>query len=627
MSGPPKPAAVRVRLPYQTVLDFGEGYRHHLSRAAAFVATDTPRTLGTILQFEFVLQTGEQVLRGEAVVAREPRPQSRPGMLLRFLSLDDRSRDLIERLCPPLQSGPEPLVLGIDFGNRALRAAVAKRGKVELLTLGRERSIAAAVAVDSHGRVLLGAAAQALTVSSPERALLGPKRLLGRQAGAESAWLTARLPFPVSADSRGELAVVLGGQTLSVTRLAGELLRALRERAQEALGLPLQRAVIAVPVHFGDRQRSALRRAAHEAGFSVDQLVNETTAVALACGAGAGLPRRRLAIVDLGGGSFSASVVQVEGDEVETLASGGDNTFGGNEFDVRLANWLAERFESESGLDVVDDPAAFQRLRDTAAHLKIQLSSQTQADVSLPFLASRDGQPVDFKTTVSRADYEALTADLVERVVHLTGEVLTAGKLSPRDCDELILVGGVSAMPLLRQRLSTFFGREPRRDVDGETAVARGAALLGYSLTQREQGLGLREVLSAALLIELPSGELRSVFARHTPLPAERHLTLEEQAGGCRVRVHQGELGQTAALGTLEIAGVAGRPQLGLTLSVDGILHARLKVGDAEKTLEIVPGDARAELPLAVIEELAGPPPIGKRATLPGKPLKSGAGA
>ncbi len=607
MAGAQKPAAIRIRLPFHTVEEFTEGYRHHLSRAAVFVATETQRPVGTILQFEFVLLAGEPVLRGEAVVAKEARPISRPGMVLRFLSLDERTRHLVDRICPPLAKTADPLVLGIDFGNRTLRAAVARRGKPEALALGREKTIPSAVGVDEHGRIVVGQAALTLTIAHPERVVVGPKRLLGRRP-SESGKLLARLAFKTGTDARGELSAQLGGQELAMTRLAAELLRAVREQAQEALGVPVQRAVIAVPPHFGDRQRSALRRAAQEAGLSVDQLVNDTTAIALTCGIGAALPRRRLALVDLGGGSFNCSVVQIEGDEIDTLASGGDSLFGGAEFDSRLANWLAEKFESESGISVVDDPAAFERLQDSAARVKVALSEKVEAEVNLPFLAQREGEPVSFRTTVTRADFESLTADLVERVVHLTSEVLTAGKLEPRACDELVLLGGMSAMPLLRAKLTALFGKEPRREIDGQGAVARGAAILGHSLTQREQGLGLREVLSAALFVELPSGELSQVFERHAVLPVDRHLALDAAPAGCRVRIHQGAKGQTEVLGVLEVEAGEGRPQLALTLSVDGILHARLKLGDHERSLEITPADARGELPLAVIEGLEGDP-------------------
>lgn len=620
MPGPVKPAAVRIRLPYQTVQEFAEGYRHHLSRAAAFIATDGPRTVGTILQFEFVLASGEQVLRGEAVVAKDPRPPSRPGMLLRFLSLDDPSRELIEKICPPLANGAEVVVLGIDFGGSASRVAVTKRGKTNLLALGRDNAVPSVVGVDEHGRIVLGAAAQALVVSHPDRVVVGPKRLLGRSASAESASITARLPFPVTADARGELAAVLGGQPYPLTRLAAEILRGVREKAQDTLGFPVQRAVLAVPAHFGDKQRAALRRAASEAGLSVDRLVNEASAVALAYGVGRAMPRRRLAIVDLGGGSFDCSVVLVEGDEIETQACGGDSTFGGREFDARLANYLAERFEAEAGIDVADDPGAFQRLQDAAARLKITLSSDEVGYVALPFLAQRPstgddprGQPVDFKTQVTRAEFEALTSDLVDRVVYLTSEVLKAGKLEPRACDDLVLIGGMAGMPLLRQKLATLFGKEPRRDVDGESAVARGAAMLGHSLTQREQGLGLREALSAPVFLELSSGELRQVFERSVALPAECHLSLDETQAGCLVRVHQGNAGATELLGTLGIDGGTGRPQLYLSLSVDGVLHARLRLGDHENSLDLLPADARSELPLALIEGLEGPPPTGSK--------------
>ncbi len=610
-----KPVAIRVKLPYPGEKEFAGGYQSHVSRAGIFVVTERPWAVGTFLSFEFLLASGDVILRGQAVVARQSRsaPGVRPGMTLRFLDLDGPSRQLLERICPPPATAARDWVLGIDLGTTSTRVALVRADRPELVPLGREGVLPSAVAIDGQGRLLVGARALALGVSEPAHVVTGAKRWLGRRFESGAA---VRAPFRLISDDRGEMAAELRGHALPLTRVCGEILRQARNLAQEALGTQLQRAVIGVPAYFNERQRAALRRAALLAGFSVDLLVNEPAAAAAAYAAGRLLPRRRLAVVDFGGGTFDATVLQVEGDQLEVLATGGDSFFGGMEFDARITNLLAERFEEQHGTSLADEAGAQQRLRAAAEAAKIELSSSDETEVVLPCLVERDGVPVDLRSELTRAEVDALCQDLVDQLADLTGEVLAAGKLAPRDVDEVLLVGGMMRMPAIRRRFERLFERAPVIDLDASSAVAFGAALLGAAARKDYETLGLKDVLGATLSVQLPDGRLKEVFARHTPLPAERHLEVEGPKGAqdLRVPVYQGgaqDPAKDSHLGALELRGLApgptGRVRAVLTLSLtsDALLQVRAESGGVEQVLELQTLDG-SDLPIAVIEGQGG---------------------
>ncbi len=617
---PPRaPVAIRVRLPYDGEKALAEGYGGHLSRAGIVLATERPWAVGTILAFELVLATDQVALRGEAVVAKQTRPAPgvRPGMTLRFLHLDEGSHRLLDRICPPPASAQNDWVLGIDLGTTGTRVALVRHDAAEVVPLGRDPAMPSAVAIDSQGRMLVGARAKALGVSDPASTVTGAKRWLGCRFDATCA---GRAPFRLVRDPSGDAAAELHGQVLPVTRICTEILRQARNLAQEALGTQILRAVIGVPAWFDVRQRAALRRAAIAAGFSVELLVSEPAAAAVAYAAGRQLPRRRLAVIDFGGGTFDATVLEVEGDAIEVLATGGDSFFGGMEFDARIGNLLAERFEEEHGVDLADDPNAQQRIRDAAESAKIALSSAQQTQVVLPFLALRDGQPLDLRATLGRGEVEELCADMVEQLAEIATEVLTAGRLSPRQVDELILVGGMTRMPAIRRRFQVLFGRTPVVDLDASSAVAIGAALLGHANRREYGSLGLRDVLGAPLSVQLPDGRRETVFDRHTGLPAERHLDVEGPPGATelRVPVYQGRGAGSAKerlLGALELRGLAPGPagrvraQLTLSLSSDALLQIHAESGEVREAVELATVDALVEPPLSVIEPAPAPRP------------------
>ncbi|MHB1846504.1 MAG: Hsp70 family protein, partial [Deltaproteobacteria bacterium] len=519
------------------------------------------------------------------------------------------SRARLERICPPPATAPKDWVLGIDFGTTGVRAALVRLGKPEIVKLGREPVLPAVVALDDQGRLLVGARAKALEVERPAQVVSGAKRWLGRRLDAATG---RRAAFALTQDDRGEIAAEVKGQPLTMTRVCAELLRQARQLAQETLGTQLLRAVIGVPAYFNERQRSALRRAAQQAGLTVERLVSEPTAAAIAHAATHGLPRRRLLVVDFGGGTFDATVLEVEGDDFEVVATGGDSFLGGLDFDARIANLLAERFEESTGLSLADDAVAQQRLRLAAETAKISLSSATEAQVALPFLATRDGAPVDLRLTLGRAEVESLCQDLVAQAVEITREVLGAVRLAPRDLDELLLAGGMTQMPVVRRGFSELFGRGAVSDLDPATAVAFGAALLGASGDQDDRTLGLRELLASTISVQLPNGKLRPVFGRHTPLPAERHLDVQAPAGSraLRVPVYQGKGDDSAKddlLGALELTDLPQGPSsaraiMTFALSADGVLRIHARAGQVERTLDLETG-VGADAPIAVILE------------------------
>ncbi len=617
-----KPAQLRVRLPFATEAELAEGFGGHLSRTGVFVPTESPRPVGSWIAFEICLSTGEVVLRGDATVARSQRaaPGLRAGMALRFLGVDGESRERLERICAPPPTAADDWVLGIDFGTTGVRVALVRADRPEVVRLGREAVLPAVVAIDDQGRLLVGARARALEVERPERVVAGAKRWVGRRFDLA---VGRRAAFALTHDERDEIAADLGGEPFSMTRACAELLRQARQLAQETLGTQLLRAVIGVPAYFNERQRAALRRAAHQAGLTVEQIVGEPTAAAVAFAAGKRLPRRRLLVLDLGGGTFDATVLEIEGDEIDVVATGGDTFLGGADFDARLSNLLAERFEEMEGLSLADDAIAQQRLRLAAETAKVALSSKERTEVALPFIGTRDGAPVDLRLTLERAEVEALCSDLVDQAVAIAREVLAAVRLSPRDVDTLLLAGGMTQMPAVRRAFTEAFGKNGTADVDPGTAVAFGAALLGASARGDERSLGLRELLGATLSVQLPDGKLRPVFGRHTPLPAERRLDVQAPPGAreLRVPVYQGK-GEDAAkddfLGALELRdlpagpGPMARAVLTFYLSADGILRVHARAGSIERSVELATSRG-STLPVGVVVEEAPAEPDAAR--------------
>ncbi|XSF00148.1 Hsp70 family protein [Pseudomyxococcus flavus] len=464
------------------------------------------------------------------------------------------------------------MVLGIDLGTTHARVAVVQDGTPTLIPVpgSSATDLPALIAVNGSGDLVVGTAAQTEGARAPRRAVSGLKRLLGlRPRSPQLRWLAPLLPYPVTTDTNGDAAVEVRGRVISPTLFTAMLLRELKQAAATHLGRKPTRAVICAPTHFTDRQCAALREAATLAGLDAQRILIAPAAAALAYAHGRGLARKRVLVVDLGGGGLQVCVVQVTGDDLEVITTGGDATLGGMDFDTRIAEALASDL-SEQGVPKPDHPLDWMSLRTAAESAKVALSTQDQVDVSL---ASGAVPPFN------RERVEALTADLAQRVTTVVRDVLDSNALSPQGLDAVLLVGGQSATPMVRRRLEESLGVSVRDDVDTKNSVALGAALLGQGLLLAEAGkpaATVSEVLSSPLAVAERGGTLRRVLERNTRLPATKTLVVPCAPGPLEVAVFQGISPQATDaeyLGRLALnVERAGEVELHFALSADGAL-------------------------------------------------------
>ncbi len=566
---------LRIRLPFATEEEFIEKYGQHVARGGIFIATKGAKPEGTLVSFDLILTDGTKLMRGEGSVQKVSTDEQpgRSGMLVRFERVDARTKALIDRIIavragvakteappiPPSPSAPEPapmpmapaptlkkgaplladdVVLGIDLGTTTCRAAMFVEGAARLVTIPSERSVAmpSIIAFDpTRQKLLVGSAAKQFRVDHPESAVSGFKRLMGRRARSKKIKeLRQRYSFTLEPDPEGDVGAELGGRVYSMAELAAELLKELKNAAQESLGRELSRCVMCVPAWYNDHQRSAVLSAAKLAGLETLRVLNEPSAVALAFGYGRGLARKRVLVYDLGGGTFDASVVEITGDDLEVVSTGGDNFLGGLDFDERLADAMISTLPAGPKQRLLASRMIVERVRGAAEVAKISLSEKTEAPVHVPFATTDDqGQPMALRVDVERSFLEHATKDLVERTAEVTQVVLETANLTAQSLDEVLMVGGQSRAPAVRRRLNALLGREARSDVDPQGAVALGAALLGHSMVMREkgkQGVSLSEVLSAPIGVAVKGGAMRRVLERNTRLPAEKTLQVPVQA-------------------------------------------------------------------------------------------------
>ncbi len=623
-SNEPKKVPLRIRLPFTTEDDFVTRYGAHVTRGGIFISTKHGKPEGTQLSFELVLQDGTRLMRGEGEVQKlvVDEQAGRSGMLVRFTRIDTRTKGLIDLIVarreglasaeapasaasqppppssarapapppPPAKKGPialgDDVVIGIDLGTTTCRAAVMIDGTPRLIPIPSERgafALPSIVAYDlGKDRVLIGSAARKHRVDHPEQAVVGFKRLMGRRAQSKKVRELAKVsPYTFASDPEGDVGIELAGRVFSIAEFAAHLLKELKNAAQEFLGRELTRAVLCVPAWYTDHQRAAVLASGQLAGLDVLRILNEPSAVALAFGYGRGLARKRVLVYDLGGGTFDASVVEITGDDLEAVSTGGDNFLGGMDFDARLADALIGTMDEGPKAQLLSSRMTIERVRDAAEVTKIALSDKELAPVHVPFATTDErGQPVDLRVEVERAFLESATQDLVERTAQVTQVVLEAAKLTPQSLDEVLLVGGQSRAPAVRRHLEAILGRAGRTDVDPAGAVALGAALMGHSLVQRERGkrgLSLAEVLSSPIGVAVKGGGFRRVLERNTRLPAEKSLSLPVQANqALKFAVMQGtspRADENEYLGALSIqAERAGEMNVRFSVTADGRL-------------------------------------------------------
>jgi molecular chaperone DnaK len=543
-----------------------------------------------------------------------------------------------EPVGPPARTGP---IIGIDLGTTNSCAAIVRGGKPQVLQ-SREgyNTVPSILALNSRAKLVVGHPAKSQMLTNPRMTVYGAKRLVGR--AYESPLVRQfkdRFHYEVAPGPNGEAAVKLGDRIYSLQQIAAMILREVREIAQNQLGQKVSRAVITVPAYYNDNQRQAVREAGRLAGLHVERIVNEPTAAALAYGYGRKLHQRVL-VYDLGGGTFDASVLELAENVYEVVSTGGDTFLGGIDFDNAVVAHLLQAFREKTGREFEGDRVAMQRIADAAERAKMALSERTEVRVHVPFVTLIDGQPFDLDVTLTREQLVQLTSALVERTVEVCGEVLQAKGLTPKDIDEVILVGGQSRFPLVHEKIAAFFGKTPSRSVHADEAVATGAALLAHSLGQME-GVVLIDVLPMAVGVALPGGRFKPVLERNTSLPASKQYTLatsRDNQTDIEVVIFQGDsekAQENEYLGTLRLTGLPSAPrgQVQVTVAFEVSNESLLRVTAKEKQSgrEVSSIYSTRDTPEAVRKKLgvsdapsagpggaapAGPAPVGTLKTM-----------
>ncbi len=466
------------------------------------------------------------------------------------------------------------VVIGIDLGTTNSCAAYVRNGKPGVLP-SREghNTVPSIIAVNTRGRLVVGHPAKGQMLTNPRQTVYGAKRLVGRPfASPVVEQLKDRFHYEIVASENGDAGVKLGEHVYTLQQISALVLREVREVAQNQFGQPVSRAVVTVPAYYNDNQRQAVREAGKLAGLYIERILSEPTAAALAYGYGRQLNQRVL-VYDLGGGTFDASVLELNDNVYEVISTGGDTFLGGIDFDNAVVTYLLDEFQKAMGRPFQGDRVAMQRINDAAERAKCALSERSEVRVHVAFVTMVDNKPCDLDVTLSRQKLIELTEGLVDRTLQVCDEVLAARKLTPRDVDEVILVGGQSRFPLVHEKITKFFGKPPSKGVHPDEAVALGAALLAHSLGQLD-GVVLIDVLPMAIGVGLPGGRFKAVMERNTSLPSTKSYTLATHRDGqteLELTVFQGDSDKAADneyLGTLKLEGLPKLPRGAVQVNV-----------------------------------------------------------
>jgi molecular chaperone DnaK len=481
-------------------------------------------------------------------------------------------------------------IIGIDLGTTNSCVAVMEGNDPKVITNEEGgRTTPSVVAFEQNGNVLVGQQARRQAITNPENTIFSAKRFIGRKFD-EVQHERNRMPFKTVRAPNGDVQIEARGKVYPPPEISSRVLMKLKKAAEDYLGEPVDSAVITVPAYFNDSQRQATKDAGRIAGLDVKRIVNEPTAAALAYGLSKGGDAEHIvAVYDLGGGTFDISILEVAENVVEVISTNGDTQLGGDDFDERIMRWLLDEFKKDSGIDVSKDKLVMQRLKDAAEKAKIELSQAPETEVNLPFLTADASGPKHMQVKLSRAKFESLVADLVERTVEPLRKALADAKKKVEDIHEVLLVGGSTRMPMVQQKVREFFKKEPNKSVNADEVVALGAAVQAGVLSGEVQDIVLVDVTPLSLGIETLGGVMTTLIPRNTTIPtrkSETFTTAADNQSSVEVHVCQGEramAGDNRTLGKFSLVGIPpaprGVPQIEVTFDIDanGIVNVSAK--------------------------------------------------
>ena len=497
-------------------------------------------------------------------------------------------------------------IIGIDLGTTNSCVSVLEGGKPKVIENAEgDRTTPSIIAFTNDDEILVGQSAKRQSVTNPHNTLYAVKRLIGRKFKDDVVQKDIKMvPYKIVAADNGDAWVEVKGDKKAPPQISAEVLKKMKKTAEDYLGEAVTEAVITVPAYYNDSQRQATKDAGRIAGLDVKRIINEPTAAALAYGLDKGVGDRTIAVYDLGGGTFDISIIEiadVDGEhQFEVLSTNGDTFLGGEDFDMRLIEFLADTFKKDTGIDLHNDPLALQRLKEAAEKAKIELSSAQQTEVNLPYITADASGPKHLVVKLTRAKLESLVEDLVTRSMEPVKQAIKDSGVDIKKIDDVILVGGQTRMPMVQKAVADFFGKEPRKDVNPDEAVAIGAAIQGSVLSGETTNVLLLDVTPLTLGIETMGGVATPLIDKNTTIPTKKSQvfsTADDNQSAVTIHVVQGErkqASQNKSLGRFDLSDIPaaprGMPQIEVTFDIDanGILNVSAKDKATGKEQSIV---------------------------------------